>query len=182
MISKGSVNGQTMIWSTSLLRWIAWDGSLTASAVNIGAVTGPLTNTELRADDVYTYVNNHAVLGNGAGGSCRYVSGTASSAGNNLVLAWPGEIGKHLRLHYVSYQPSAAVEVGFRFGTAGQIFLLNSITTGGSVVAKDFGDFRFIDAVRQSDSTDDLYLWLSAAVPTIYNIFYTKADDYVTID
>lgn len=96
------------------------------------------------------------------------VSGSASSSGNNLLIT-PGS-GKKLRISYLAYNPSASVEAAFRFGVAGNLFLRNSLTVGGSVIAKDYGDFRYIEsAVNES-----LYLNLSGAVPTLWNVNYTE--------
>jgi hypothetical protein len=79
-------------------------------------------------------------------------------------------VGKRLRIYYVSYNPSAAVTVAFRFGAAGALFLRNVIATGGSIVAKDFGDFRYL----QGAINESLYLNLSAAVSTAWNVFYVE--------
>lgn len=96
------------------------------------------------------------------------VSGNVSDAGNNLLITpTPGKV---LRVVYCGYNPSAAVECAFRFGASGQRWLDNNLVTGGAVVAKDLGDFRYLEG----DVDEPLYLWLSAAVSVIWNVFYVE--------
>ena len=96
------------------------------------------------------------------------VSGSVSGTGNNAVLT-PSS-GKKLRLHYASYNPSLAVEAGFRFGAAGPLFLRNSVGAG-AVIAKDFGDMRYLEgAVDES-----LFLNMVVGVACIWNAIYTEA-------
>lgn len=96
------------------------------------------------------------------------VSGAASSSGNNTVLTPTS--GHKLRLYYVAYNPSAACECAFRFGAAGPLFLRNNLTQAGSVVAKDFGDVRYLEGAID----ESLILNLSGAVSTIWNAFYVE--------
>lgn len=96
------------------------------------------------------------------------VSGSANGSGNNTLIT-PSS-GKKLRIYYLAYNPSAAVECAFRFGAAGGLFLRNNLTQGGSVVAKDYGDGKYVEgAVDES-----LILNLSAAVATIWNVNYIE--------
>ena len=94
-------------------------------------------------------------------------AGQATTVGNTtLVTPTAGTI---LRVHYCSYNPSAAAEVGFRFGASGTIFLRNNLTSG-SVISKDFGETRFIAGARD----EAIFLNQSAAVTTNWTIFYTE--------
>lgn len=95
------------------------------------------------------------------------VSGTTSSAGNTAV-ATPTS-GKRIRISYLSYNPEAENECAFRFGASGALFLRNVVPAGG-IVAKDFGDYRYI----QGAVDEVLYINLSDAVPTIWNVFYSE--------
>lgn len=97
-----------------------------------------------------------------------YASGSVSSSGNNTLIT--PTLGNKLRLYYASYNPSAAVEVAFRFGAAGTLFMRNNIVAGGSIVAKDLGDFRYL----QGATNEALFLNLSGAVATIWNVFYVE--------
>lgn len=96
------------------------------------------------------------------------ISGLVSNSGNNLILT--PNIGKKLRIAYLSYNPSAAVEAAFRFGATGNLFLRTNILVAGTVIAKDFGDFRYIEG----DADEVLNLNLSSAVNTIWNAFYSE--------
>ena len=62
------------------------------------------------------------------------------------------------------------MEAAFRFGATGTLWLRNNITAN-SVVAKDFGDFRFI----QGAVDEVLILNLSLALATNWNVFYVEA-------
>lgn len=94
-------------------------------------------------------------------------SGSVSGAGNNTLIT--PTAGKKLRVYYLSYNPTVAAECAFRFGASGSLFLRNNITAN-SVIAKDFNTFRYIEgAVDES-----LILNLSAAVATIWNVFYIE--------
>lgn len=95
-------------------------------------------------------------------------SGSASSSGNNTLITPTS--GKKLRIFYLAYNPSAANEVAFRFGAAGGLFLRNSLTVGGSVIAKDFGDLRYIEGAVD----ETLVLNLSSGSTTIWNAIYTE--------
>lgn len=95
-------------------------------------------------------------------------SGSVSSSGNNTCVTPTS--GKKLQVSYYAYNPSAAVECGFRFGASGVLQLRNSLTTGGAIVMKDFGDRRCVEgAVNEA-----LVLNLSSAVPTIWNALYVE--------
>lgn len=95
-------------------------------------------------------------------------SGTVSSSGNNTVVT-PSS-GKKIRVYYLSYNPSAPVTAAYRFGAAGNLFLQNNIVQGGSIVSKDFGDFRYV----QGATDEVLILNLSAGVSTIWNCNYIE--------
>lgn len=97
-----------------------------------------------------------------------YASGVTASSGNTTVLTPTS--GKRLRVFYLSYNPASAVEVAFRFGASGPLFLRNNLTQGGSVIAKDCGPVRCLEgAVDES-----LILYLSGAVSTVWNVFYLE--------
>lgn len=147
--ARGTVTGRMQRWDVATLKWIPWDGALTTGAVTIGQVTlGDITAAKTQLIPI---------------------SGTASGSGNNSILTPTS--GKAINLAYASYNPSAPVECAFRFGTSGQKFLDNNIVAAGSIIAKDFGDFRYVKgAINES-----LYLNLSSAVPTIWNAFYWES-------
>lgn len=98
----------------------------------------------------------------------RYDSGTASSSGATAIHT-PAS-GKRTRIHYASYNPAASCDVYFRFGGGGTAFLHNSLTQAGAVIAKDFGDFRYVEGAVD----EVLYIVLGSAVANIWNIFYTE--------
>lgn len=96
------------------------------------------------------------------------ISGIASSSGNNLLIT--PAASKKLRIAYLSYNPNASVEVAFRFGAGGVLFLRNNVAVANSIIAKDFGDTKYVEgAVNEA-----LNLNLSSAVDTIWNALYTE--------
>lgn len=96
------------------------------------------------------------------------ISGLVNDSGNNLILT-PSS-GKKLKIAYLSYNPNASVECYFRLGEAGVAFLRTNVLVAGTVIAKDFGDFRYIEG----DADESLYLNLSSAIDTIWNAFYSE--------
>lgn len=94
-------------------------------------------------------------------------SGSVSGLGNNTLLT--PAAGKKLRLAYASYNPALAVEAAFRFGAAGALFLRNSVGAG-AVIAKDFGDMRYVEGAVN----EPLILNLSVGVATIWNALYVE--------
>ena len=95
-------------------------------------------------------------------------AGQATGAGNTLLVSPHPD--RRLRLHYVSYNPKAAAEVGFRFGEAGLIWLRNDLIAPMSVIAKDLGDFRFLEG----GVGEALYVNQNNAVTTNWTVFYTE--------
>lgn len=98
------------------------------------------------------------------------VSGSTAASGNTTLIT--PAAGKKLQIHYLSYNPAGATEAAFRFDAAGPLFLRNNIVTAGSIVAKDFGEFKNI----QGAADEPLILNLTAAVSTIWNAFYREID------
>ena len=96
-------------------------------------------------------------------------AGQASGAGNNTLLT--PVAGFAIRVHYASYNPAADAEIGFRFGAAGNIWLRNNVIAK-SVIAKDFGDLRFI----QGEPNEALILNLSAGTVTDWTVFYLEVN------
>ena len=94
-------------------------------------------------------------------------AGQTTTSGNTTLIT--PTAGTALHVHYCSYNPSAAAEVGFRFGSNGTIFLRNNLTSG-SVISKDFGDTRFIAGAKD----EALFLNQNAAVTTNWTVFYTE--------
>ena len=90
------------------------------------------------------------------------ISGSVAGSGNNTVLT--PTAGKKLRISYLSYNPALAVECAWRFGAAGPLFIRNNMPAGG-IVAKDFGDMRYLEG----EINESLILNLSSAVTTIWN-------------
>jgi len=97
------------------------------------------------------------------------LGGQSVSSGNNILLTPPS--GKAIRVHYASYNIKTDCEVGFRFGPAGNIWLQND-TVAKSVIAKDFGDFRWIEG----EPDEALYLNVSITAVVNWTIIY-KIDD-----
>ena len=102
-------------------------------------------------------------------GALAFASGEASSEGNNLIVT--PTAGKKLRVYYASCNPAEAVQAGFRFGTDGTLFLRNNVPAK-SIVGKDFGDFRYLSG----SVGEALYLNLSGAVATIWNVNYLEVN------
>lgn len=100
-------------------------------------------------------------------GSLLVDSGQVNTLGNN-VLHTPAS-GKKIRVYYASYNPLAAVECAFRFGASGTLWLRNNLTAN-SVIAKDFGELRYVEGGIDVA----LILNLSAAVNVIWNILYKE--------
>ena len=98
-------------------------------------------------------------------------SGEVGDIGNNVLIT-PTK-GQKLRLFYCSYNPSGGVEAAFRLGSTGELFLRNKLTVGGSVIAKDIGDLRYLEGSVDAP----LILNLSAAVTTIWNAFYVETNE-----
>ncbi len=96
-----------------------------------------------------------------------YASGEASNTGNNIAVT--PTTGKRLEIVYLSYCPVDAVTCAWRFGAAGDLFLQNPVPAAG-IVAKDFGDLRYLEG----DVDEVLYLYLSGAVATTWNVFYVE--------
>lgn len=104
----------------------------------------------------------------GGVGALTIASGQTAAAGNTEIVA--PAAGTRLRLYYLSYNPILAVEVAFRWGASGALFLRNNITAT-SVIAKDMGDFRYL----QGGVGESLFLNLSLAVTTNWTVFYKEA-------
>jgi hypothetical protein len=142
-------------WDTNTLAWVAWDGSLEAGALTIGTV-----NQGTPGASAWKIEQTRVDL--------TPASGSVSSSGNNTLIT--PTAGMRLRVFYAAYNPSAAVEAAFRFGTSGTLFLRNNLTAGGSIVSKDFGEFRNITG----GVDEPLILNLSSGVTTIWNCFYME--------
>lgn len=107
------------------------------------------------------------------------VQGTATAAGETVVITPPAS--NLLLVSYLSYNPAAPVDVKFYFKAAGEVppntpssayFFHNNVTVGGSIIAKDFGDFRHL----AGDLDQPLVIVLSAAVDVIWNVVYVAND------
>ena len=144
------------VWDTGTMTWI----SLQQPVLNAGSVTIPGTVTVSGS----TLTNIDAAT---AKVSLSVTSGSVSGVGNNTILT--PAAGKKIRISYLSYNPALATEVAWRFGATGTLFLRNS-APAASIIAKDFGDMRYLEgAVDQV-----LILNLSVGVATIYNVLYTE--------
>ena len=100
-------------------------------------------------------------------GALTYGSGQVNGLGNNTLIT-PAS-GKKIRLYYCSYNPLLAVEAAFRFGASGGLFLRNNVTAN-SVIAKDYGDFRYLEGAVD----EALILNLSLAVSVNWNVNYLE--------
>ena len=101
-------------------------------------------------------------------GKLRVGAGQVSVAGNTALIT--PALGKSLRVYYCSYNPKGAVEAAFRFGPTGLLFLQNNIPAN-SVIAKDFGDFRYLEGAVN----EPCMLNLSQGVVTKWTVFYLEA-------
>lgn len=145
-------------WNVATLAWVpATQGSGGGGGGDATAAKQDIGNTSLASVD--TKVSQRKQIP---------TSGSVSSSGNNILVT--PTAGTKLRISYLSYNPAASVEAAFRFGATGTLFLRNNLTVGGSVIAKDYGDFRYIEgAINES-----LYLNLTSGVATIWNVNYTE--------
>ena len=100
-------------------------------------------------------------------GALLSASGQVGSEGNNTLLTPVG--GKKLRVYYLSYNPLEDVTAGFRFGAAGGLFLYNAVFDH-AIVAKDYGDFRYLEGAVD----EPLVLNLSGAIATNWNCNYVE--------
>lgn len=144
-----------LVWDINLLSWVAMQQPI----LNAGTVTVTGVATETTLLSVKTNTDHLLMF---------VASGSVSSSGNNLCIT--PTAGKKIRLHYISYNNAAAVEAAFRFGAAGTLFLRNSLTVAGCVIAKDFGDFRYIEGAIN----EVLNINLGTAVTVIWDAFYTE--------
>ena len=104
-----------------------------------------------------------------AGGQLVPKSGQVSTQGDNVIIT--PAVGRVLRIYYTSYNPPfAAVEVAFRFGS-GILWLRNAVGPG-SVIAKDFGDLRFLE----SAVNEPLVITLGGNVLVNWNVFYVEIE------
>lgn len=94
-------------------------------------------------------------------------SGQVTTSGNTSLVT-PAS-GATLHVHYCSYNPKAATEAGFRWGSTGTIFLRNDVTAN-SVIAKDFGETRYI----MGKPDESLFLNQSVATTVNWTVFYTE--------
>ena len=165
------------VWDVGTLTWVRMQQSvistdtLTVSLAGVSTATNQTTGnttlssllTELQGKADLT--ESQPVSGVGA---LTAASGSVAGSGNNTLIT--PAAGKKVRCYYLAYNNALAVEAAFRFGAAGTLFLRNNLTAAGSVISKDFGDFRYVEgAVNES-----LILNLSLAVTTIWNAFYVE--------
>lgn len=131
------------------------------------SVSGPLTNAQLLAAGLGTQATLAAIDSSTSKLKLTIVSGSAASSGNTTAVT--PAAGKKLRVSYLAYNPALAVECAWRFGAAGPLFLRNSMPAGG-IVAKDFGDMRYLEG----EVDEPLVLNLSLAVTVIWNCTYVE--------
>jgi len=151
---RSTVSSRGYRWDVGTLSWLAWDGSLTTGAVTIGAVS--ISGIP------------HVIIDDVTGIQLTPLSGSASSQGNNLLLT-PAS-GKAIRIYYMSYNPASSVDAAFRFGAAGILLAPNSVT-GGAIVATDMGGGSWSLQLAVNEA---LYLNLSGAVATLWNVMYVE--------
>lgn len=96
-------------------------------------------------------------------------SGQATESGNTLCLTPTS--GYALRVYYAAYNALGAATVAFRFGEAGILWLKNSVPAN-SIIAKDFGDFRYLEG----EHDEALYLNLDTTANVNWNIFYLEVN------
>lgn len=153
----------TRVYNAGLLSWEnAKQPVLSSDTVNV-----TLTGMATAANQSTANTSLSSILANTNLRSQSMTSGSVSGLGNNAVLT--PSTGKKLRVSYLSYNPALAVEAAFRFGAGGTLILRNSVTAN-AVVAKDFGDMRYIEGAVD----EPLYLNLSIGVATLWNALYTE--------
>ena len=91
--------------------------------------------------------------------------GQVAAAGDTVLITPPS--GRALRIYYVSYNPAAASEVGFKFGATGTVWLRNNLVAN-SVIAKDFKDLKYI----QGAIDEVLSITQTNAVIVDWTVFY----------
>ena len=157
---------------------VAVAGTVPVSAASLPLPTGAATSAELQAD--IGVPTDTAATGDGSliavakqlrvlmnTGALTVASGQVSGLGNNTLITPTS--GTALRIYYASYNPLLAVEAAFRFGAAGTLWLRNNVNAN-SVIAKDYGDFRYIQGAVDAL----LILNLSIAVSVNWNVFYKE--------
>jgi hypothetical protein len=97
----------------------------------------------------------------------KWACGEATASGNTTVVT--PATGKKLHIGYLSYNPLTATQCAFRFGASGDLFLMNRVMATG-IVAKDFGDLRYMEG----GVNEALILNLGDAVSTLWNVFYVE--------
>ena len=100
-------------------------------------------------------------------GALTIASGQASASGNNTLIT--PAAGTRVRVYYAAYNPIVAADCAFRFGAAGTLWLRNNVTAN-SVIAKDFGDLRFV----QGAIDEALFLNMVIGVATNWTVFYLE--------
>ena len=168
-ISSGTLTVNQRVWDSTSLSWVA----ATQPLLEAGTVNLQGYSTQVAVSNFpTTYSVTGAALTDISTNTARIAltpaSGEVSGLGNNTLVTPTG--GKKLRLAYVSYNPALAVEAGFRLGSSGTLFLRNSLTAGGAVVAKDFGDMRYVEGAIDAP----LVLNLSLGVSVIWNALYVE--------
>ena len=170
---SGTWNITNISGTVSLPTGAATAANQATGNTNLATLAGAVAGTEMQVD-VLT-MPSVSVTGTfwqatqpvSGPGALSYGSGQVNSLGNNTLIT--PAAGKKIRVYYFNYNPLLAVEAGFRFGAAGTL-LLRANVTANSVIAKDYGDFRYVEgAVNEA-----LILNLSLAVNVIWNAFYLE--------
>ena len=173
--SLAYVPGNTPVGSTDIgIVNMGWDGTLSrliktdsAGELQVDILSLPNEGQQTMANSISVAIASNQSDVPVSKVQLLTASGQTSSSGNTTVITPTG--GKKIRVAYLSYNPASATEAAFRFGAAGSLFMRNAVPAGG-IVAKDFGDFRYIEG-----ATDEiLVLNLTAAVTTTWNVFYTE--------
>ena len=121
----------------------------------------------VRISDAHASMSTMSIGQITGSGVLSYASRQVSSLGNNTLIT--PATGKKIRAYYLNYNPLSAVEAGFRFGATGTLILRCNVTAN-SVIAKDYGDFKYIEGAID----EALILNLSLAVNVIWNVFYLE--------
>lgn len=178
--NRPRVKNENYDWDDILLEWVPHTVSVAVTVGGATAANQVTGNTSLAtiagtvsAGRVSVSVDNIPSITGAVSAATvlttlLYASGTASSSGNTSIVT--PTAGKKVQLRYISYNPLAVNDVYFRFGVAGTKILYNSIVAAGSIITKDFGDFRYIEGAIN----EVLYINLLNAASTIWNIFYTE--------
>jgi hypothetical protein len=162
---------ENLVWDTNTLDWVAMGQPvIEGGTININT-SGLATEATLQNVDTNT---DQRLL--------KYFTGEVEDPVivDGISILTPSS-GKKLRIHYISYCVTNQIDtlsaanpsvVGFKFNNHSNTdyFLYNRIVFSGTTIAKDFGDFRYIEG----DVNEALNYYQELSLHSFINIFYTE--------